>query len=69
MTSTDIPNGFVKKQGLTTPPYIGDNTLVDDPVALVDDPVALVGNQVTILEGIQPKVIVLVPRPRVKISR
>lgn len=49
------PIGVIKKQSLTTPPFINDNTLVDDPVALVDDPVALVGGPFTIYPGIKAK--------------
>jgi hypothetical protein len=54
--TNDVPVSTIQEQPLTTPPFIGDNTLVDDPVALVDDPTALVGGPVTIVEGIQSRV-------------
>lgn len=69
MSTTDIPNGFIKNQPLTTMPVTGDATLVDDPVALVDDPVALVGGPSAISEGIKAKAVPLVPRPQIKIQR
>lgn len=51
--TNDIPVSTIQEQPLTTPPFAGDNTLVDDLVALVDDPTALVGGPLTIVEGIQ----------------
>lgn len=69
MSTTDLPNGFIKNQSLTAPPYVTDNTLVDDPTVLVDDPVALVGNQLSIVEGFKPSVAILVPRPQIKTNR
>lgn len=69
MSTTDIPNGFIKNQPLTSTPVTGDATLVDDPVALVDDAVALVGGPSTISEGLRAKAAPLVPRPQIKINR
>lgn len=46
----------IKKQALTTPPFIGDSTLVDDTVALVDDATALSGGQVTLHTGLRSNV-------------
>lgn len=45
--------GIIKKQGLTTPPFISDSTLVDDPVVLVDSLTALSGSPTTIYPGIK----------------
>lgn len=46
------PVAVIRKQTLTTPPFTGDSTLVDDTVALVDDPVALSGGPTTIIPRI-----------------
>lgn len=60
------PRSSIKKQPLTTPPFIADNTLVDDPVALVDDPTALVGGPTTIIDSIRTQVKVTRPHPSIK---
>lgn len=44
----DRPRAKIKDHPQTDTPIVGDNTLVDDPVALVDDPVALVGGKTSI---------------------
>lgn len=67
--STDIPVSTIDEQALTTPPFTGDSTLVDDLVALVDDPSALVGGPVTIVEGIQSKVELNTPSSKIDIYR
>lgn len=51
-----IPRGYsIKKQALTTPPFINDATLVDDPVVLVDTPTALSAGPTSIYPGIRAK--------------
>lgn len=47
------PIGIIKKQSLTTPPFISDSTLVDDTVALVDSSTALSGGPTSIYPGIK----------------
>lgn len=69
MSTTDQPQGFIANQTMTTPPFVADGTLVDDPVRLVDDPTALVGGLTTIVEGLQTKAEILVPLPRIRINR
>lgn len=69
MSTTDVPNGFIKNQPLTTTPITSDSTLVDDPVALVDDPVALSNGPAAISEGLTGKTVPLVPRLQIKIQR
>lgn len=61
-------DGLIARQSLTTPPFILDGTLVDDPVALVDDHTALVGSQTTITTTLRTTVTTAVPRPRVNIG-
>lgn len=48
--TNDVPTARIKRQAQTTTPVTGDNTLVDDTVALVDDPTDLVGGPSTIVE-------------------
>ena len=55
MSTNDIPVSTINEQPLITLPFVGDNTLVDDTVALVDDPIALVGGPLTIVEATQTK--------------
>lgn len=69
MSTTDVPTAFIAKQALTTPPFILDNILVDDTVALVDSTTALVGSQTSIVTGLKANVVTTVPRPVIKISR
>jgi hypothetical protein len=66
MNSNDIPVATIKEQPLVTPPFVADNTLVDDPVALVDDPVALVGGPTTTSPDIPRSIISTTPSLKIK---
>lgn len=61
MATTDYPSGTIDIQPLTDVPFVIDNTLVDDTVALVDDTVALSGGQITLA----PEAHLAVDAPRV----
>lgn len=65
----DKPRVSIKPQSQTTTPVTGDDTLVDDPVALVDSTTALSGGQATIYTGLKFNVKYTVPRTSIKLRR
>lgn len=69
MTDQTQPVGSIKPQTLTSLPITGDNTLVDDPVALVDDPKALVGGQATQIDVLRASADTNAPVGSIKLSR
>lgn len=48
--TTDYPSASIEIQPLTEVPFVIDNTLVDDTLALVDDTTALSGGQITLVQ-------------------
>lgn len=48
--------GIIKKQSLTTMPFINDSTLVDDPTALVNSATSLSAGPTVTFTGIKANV-------------